>query len=72
MKIAVIQISSELDPEINMAKIQSLLDQVINEDKEIKAVFLPEVFYSMSDGKNPTPYLVEGKNEHYKKQKGQT
>ena len=27
---------------------------------------MPEVFYSMSDGITPTPYLVEEGNEHYK------
>jgi predicted amidohydrolase len=31
-----------------------------------EAFFMPEVFYSMSDGITPTPYLVAEGNEHYK------
>ena len=63
MKIGVIQLRSVLDPVINLSTIRSFLDEARN--KGVKAAFLPEAFYSMSDGTRPTPYLVEGKNEHY-------
>lgn len=63
MKIGVVQLKSVLDPEINLATIRNFLQDAKKEGAE--AVFLPEVFYSMSDGTKPTPYLVEGKNEHY-------
>lgn len=66
MKAALIQITSKLDPEHNLTVIQDLIDQARASDPQIQAVFLPEVFYSMSDGKSPTPYLVEDGNEHYK------
>ena len=63
MKIAVIQLQSVLDPSQNLATIKKFLNEAAAQ--EVKAVFLPEVFYSISDGTKPTPYLVEGKNEHY-------
>jgi predicted amidohydrolase len=63
MKIGVIQLQSVLDPAINLATIRSFLTQAKNEGA--KAVFLPEVFYSMSDGTKPTPYLIEDNNEHF-------
>ncbi|MBC7540413.1 MAG: carbon-nitrogen hydrolase family protein [Bacteriovorax sp.] len=63
MKIAIIQLTSVLDYKVNLATIRSFL----KEAKELgaEAAFLPEVFYSMSDGVTPTPYLVEDGNEHY-------
>jgi predicted amidohydrolase len=64
VKIALIQICSGLDPKENIAKIRGFLDQAVKEN--VEAVFLPEVFYSMSDGTGPTPYLVEEDNEHFK------
>ena len=63
MKIGVIQLQSVLDPAVNLKTIRKFMDEAIKE--KAKAIFLPEVFYSMSDGTKPTPYLVEGKNEHY-------
>lgn len=63
MKIGVIQICSVLDPKENLAKIRKFLADAKKNNAE--AVFLPEVFYSMSDGTKPTPYLVDGHNEHY-------
>ena len=65
MKIAVIQLCSKLDYQINIQKIRSFLDEIKKTDS-VDAVFLPEVFYSMSDGIAPTPYLVEEDNEHWK------
>jgi predicted amidohydrolase len=63
MKIGVIQMCSVLDPAVNLLTIRKFLD--IARAKEAKAVFLPEAFYSISDGSKPTPYLVEKNNEHY-------
>lgn len=63
MKIAAIQLQSVLDPELNLKTIRKFLAEA--REKGTEAVFLPEVFYSMSDGTKPTPYLVEAKNEHY-------
>ncbi len=64
MKIGVIQICSALDPKENLIKIEKFLLEA--NQKQVKAIFLPEVFYSMSDAKTPTPYLVEENNEHFK------
>ena len=63
MKIGVIQLTSLLDPEKNLEKIRGFIKQAKNQNTE--ALFLPEAFYSMSDGTKPTPYLVEQKNQHY-------
>jgi predicted amidohydrolase len=63
MKIGVIQIQTILDPEVNLATIKRFLKEAVAEGAQ--AVFLPEVFYSMSDGTKPTPYLLEGNNVHY-------
>lgn len=63
MKIGVIQLQSVLDPAHNLKTIRGFLETAKAEGA--KAVFLPEVFYSISDGTKPTPYLVDGHNEHY-------
>jgi len=65
MKIAIIQLTSVLDPKTNLNKIHSLIHDAKKSDPKLEAIFLPEVFYSMSDGNGATPYLVEGENEHY-------
>lgn len=65
MKICAIQINSTLDPQVNLSKIQAFIDQAKTKSPGLEAVFLPEVFYSISDGKKPTPFLVEGENEHF-------
>lgn len=59
-----IQLQSVLDPAVNMGKIREFIQ--VAKKEGAKAVFLPEVFYSMSDGTKPTPYLIEEGNEHYK------
>lgn len=64
MKIGVVQLRSVLDPAANLLTIRKFLQDAKAQDA--KAVFLPEVFYSVSDGTKPSPYLVEGKNEHYR------
>ena len=63
MKVGVVQLQSVLDPQVNLSTIRRFLIQA-KEEKAL-AVFLPEVFYSMSDGTKPTPHLVDGYNEHY-------
>lgn len=63
MKIGIAQICSLLEPSHNL----NLIDSLIKNAKKhgIQAVFLPECFYSMSDGLKPTTYLVEKGNDHY-------
>jgi predicted amidohydrolase len=63
MKIGVIQLTSVLEPERNLAKIREFIQLAKHQNAE--ALFLPEAFYSMSDGTKPTPYLVEENNHHY-------
>lgn len=63
MKIGLIQMSSVLNPESNLSFIENELSQ--NLDKELKYIFLPECFYSFSDGLKPSPYQVDFQNEHF-------
>ena len=63
MKVGVIQLQSVLDPQVNLATIRKFLLKA--KEEKAQAVFLPEVFYSISDGTKPTPYLVEANNEHF-------
>jgi deaminated glutathione amidase len=63
MKIAAIQLESKLDYKINLAEIRKFMREAC--ENKVEAVFLPEVFYSMSDGLKATPYLVQDHNEHY-------
>lgn len=67
MKIALIQICSKLDPTVNLAKIDNLISEAKRQEPGIEAIFLPEVFYSMSDGVTATPFLIEDNNEHYQR-----
>lgn len=64
-KIGVVQICSGLEPGPNLEKIKTFIDQAKSQNCD--AVFLPEVFYSMSNGTVATPYLVDpvAKNKHY-------
>lgn len=63
MKVAIIQLTSVLDYKVNLLKI----DELIKKGKKDGAnhFFLPEVYYSMSNGLTPTPYLIEEGNEHF-------
>lgn len=64
MKIGVIQLTSVVDYKKNLATIERLLTEA--KAQNLKAVFLPECFYSMSDGVTPTPYLVDPNGgEHF-------
>ena len=62
LRIAIIQMTSVLDYKENLKKINNLLS-LTNEDFDV--VFLPECFYSFSNGKRPTSYLVNYTNEHF-------
>lgn len=64
MKVALIQLTSVLGPEQNLRKIRGFLKEITAQD--IRHVFLPECFYSLSDGTKSTPYLVQRGNDHYR------
>lgn len=57
IKVAVVQLTSGLGPHENLKKLTELLQQA--KSQGAMAAFLPECFYSMSNGKEPTPYLVD-------------
>ena len=63
MKIGLIQLTSVLDYKRNLETLRSFMLQAKKD--HVEAVFLPECFYSLSDGKTLTPYLVEKDGEHY-------
>lgn len=63
MKIAVLQLTSVLDYGANLEVVRRLMKEAQEQGAEV--AFLPEVFYSMSDGQTSTPYLVEDGNVHY-------
>jgi predicted amidohydrolase len=64
VKVAAIQLQSKLDPVENLAAIRRHLGSA--RDAGVKVVFLPEVFYSISDGTVATPHLVQDGNAHWK------
>lgn len=66
MKVTVglIQFTSVLEPEKNLAKIDQFLS--VAKAQGVSYVFLPETFYSMTDNTSVTPYLVRGEDEHFK------
>lgn len=64
MKIAVLQLNSVLDYKANLEVIRGQLTDA--KAQGAVTFFMPEVFYSMSDGLTPTPHLVVDGNEHYK------
>ena len=55
--------TSELDFRKNLAKVEEAA--ISCKSDGVRALFLPECFYSMGNGCEPTPYLVERTNEHY-------
>ena len=67
MKVAVIQMTSVLDFQKNLDFIDKTILEIKKESegRDVQAIFLPEVFYSMSDGVKASPYLVEEGNEHF-------
>ena len=56
--------NSKEDFEVNLKFIRDHAKVAV--EKGAEALFLPECFYSMSDGLKPTPFLVEEGNEHHK------
>ncbi len=65
LKLAVFQMTSVLDSEVNIQKIRAAAKET--SEKGVKYLFLPECFYSISNGLKPTPFLVHESNEHFKK-----
>jgi len=63
LKLGLIQLTSELDYKNNIKKIRHFLNIAKNDGAEY--VFLPECFYSMSDGLKPSPHLIEENNDHF-------
>ncbi len=64
IKIALLQMTSTFDFKVNIQYIEEMAKEVSKNNT--KYLFLPEVFYSMSDGNTVTEYLVEEQNQHYK------
>lgn len=64
MRIGVLQLNSVLDPAENLPVIEKLIEE--GKHQGIEHFFLPECFYSMTDGTCATPYLVKEGNEHFK------
>ncbi len=60
MKIGLLQLNSQLDPDKNIESINSLISS------DIRYWFLPECFYSFSSNNQVTPYLVAKDNQHFK------
>ncbi len=63
MKAALYQLCSKLDYKENLSEIRVAAMKC--RDDKVEALFLPECFYSMTDGTEATPYLVEQGNEHF-------
>lgn len=63
MKVALYQLTSVLDWKVNLEKIHKAAQKASQEN--CKALFLPECFFSMSNGQSPTPYLIEQNNEFH-------
>lgn len=57
MRIALVQLNSVLDYEQNLKSLEDLLAQAKSEGAV--AAFLPECFYSMSNGLTSTPHLID-------------
>lgn len=65
MKIALIQMTSVLDFKVNLEKLETWFAEV--QQAGVCHVFLPESFYSFSDGLEITPHYLEKGNDHEKK-----
>jgi predicted amidohydrolase len=62
-KVAVIQLTSVLDYKENLDKLSLFLREA--KDQKAEIAFLPECFYSMSNGVDPSPFQVHRENEHF-------
>lgn len=63
--VGVVQMTSNIDPSYNLKKIENLVLNYPHHSK-IQALFLPECFYSLSNGLVVTPHLVSEENEGLK------
>lgn len=63
MKIGLVQLNSKLNFQENLAAIEELIVSI--QAKSPEAIFLPECFSSMSNGLEPSPFLVAEGNEYY-------
>ena len=63
MKVGVVQFSGSIDPEQNLLKIEEFCAKAVK--LGVKAIFLPECFYSLGNGKDQTPHLVTFENNHF-------
>ena len=61
-RVGIIQLNSKLEPAINLEKIKSFTKKCVSQGAT--QVYLPECFYSMTNGREVTPYLVKKDNEH--------
>ncbi|MBT7610201.1 MAG: hypothetical protein HN576_10620 [Bacteriovoracaceae bacterium] len=64
MKVGIIQLTSDVDYKLNLDKVRMYLAQA--KEQNVEAIFLPECFYSLSNGIEPSPYIINGKDEHFK------
>jgi len=64
LSVGLLQLNSKLDFELNLQSIEKLIVEA--KKTQVKYLFLPECFYSMSDGTKPTPHLVTKDNEHFR------
>lgn len=63
MRGGLVQLNSSLDWQENLKTIDELISSL--QDKNPDAIFLPECFLSMSNGLEPSPYLVKEGNEQF-------
>ena len=64
MKIACVQMTSVLDPQSNLQKLQHFFEQAVGEKCE--AIFLPEVYLSKGDATHQTPHQVSFDNQYFR------
>lgn len=60
-RVGIVQMCSAVDPRFNIAALQSYLQEA--KEQKAKAVFLPEGFYTLSDGKRKSPFAMDEKND---------
>ena len=64
IKIACVQMTSVLEPAVNLGKLEDFLGQA--REQKCQAVFLPEVYLSKGDGAHQTPYQVSFNNQLFR------
>ena len=63
MKFAILQLTSVYDYKENLKKLNSFLSEASSRGASF--AYLPECYYSMSDGSKATEFLVHEGNEHF-------